>query len=89
MFQGDIESFSSCSQPTTSCSTSSSSYASYCESSTPSNKRNSPEMNYGNATLDGSGFDAHFHNFCVGVSALVFMLLNLVSELFYVFNTRR
>lgn len=89
MFQGDIESFSSCSQPATSCSTSSSSYASYCESSTPSNKRNSPEMNYGNATLDGSGFDAHFHNFCVGVSALVFMLLNLVLELFYVFNTRR
>ncbi|KAM5579622.1 dnaJ [Rosa sericea] len=66
MFQGDIESFSSCSQPPASCSTSSSSYASYCESSTPNNKRNSSEMNYGSATLDSSGFDAHFHSFCVG-----------------------
>lgn len=74
MFQGDIEGFSSCSQPPTSCSTSSSSYALYCENSTPSNKRNSSAMNYGNTTLDSSGFDAHFHNFCVGVSALALML---------------
>nr|XP_011467461.1 PREDICTED: dnaJ homolog subfamily B member 6 isoform X1 [Fragaria vesca subsp. vesca] len=69
MFQGDIEGFSSCSQPPTSCSTSSSSYALYCENSTPSNKRNSSAMNYGNATLDSSGFDAHFHNFCVGAGS--------------------
>ncbi|XP_024183359.1 uncharacterized protein LOC112188473 isoform X3 [Rosa chinensis] len=69
MFQGDIESFSSCSQPPASCSTSSSSYVSYCESSTPNNKRNSSEMNYGNATLDSSGFDTHFHSFCVGAES--------------------
>ncbi|KAL6134757.1 hypothetical protein ACLB2K_066985 [Fragaria x ananassa] len=69
MFQGDIEGFSSCSQPPASCSTSSSSYALYCENSTPSNKRNSSSMNYGNTTLDSSGFDAHFHNFCVGAES--------------------
>ncbi|XP_050383877.1 uncharacterized protein LOC126800541 isoform X2 [Argentina anserina] len=74
MFQGDVESYSSSSQPLASCSNSSSSYTCYSESSTPNNKRNSSEMNYGNmnycqTTLDNSGFDAHFHNFCVGAGS--------------------
>lgn len=76
MFQGDIESLGSSSQTTSSCSTSSSSYASYCDSSSSStNKRRSFEMSYAKTNVvDPSGFDAHFQNFCLGVSSLCLLL---------------
>ncbi|KAM1059947.1 hypothetical protein ACFX13_025198 [Malus domestica] len=68
MFQGDIGSYGSASRTPSSCSTSS--YASYCESSSSNNKRNCSEMNYEKVTLDDpSGFDTHFPSFCVGVGS--------------------
>ncbi|KAH1048251.1 hypothetical protein J1N35_039035 [Gossypium stocksii] len=66
MFQVDIDSFGSNGQPTTSCS-SSSSFASYGESS-GSNKRNSADMSSGETMPEsGSSFNLQFHGFCVGV----------------------
>ncbi|GLT56054.1 hypothetical protein SLA2020_291270 [Shorea laevis] len=66
LFQDDIvEGFESGCQSTTSCSTSSS-FVSYGESSS-SNNRNSSEMNSGETNMDGSGFNARFDNFCLGV----------------------
>ncbi|XP_040935606.1 dnaJ homolog subfamily B member 6 isoform X1 [Gossypium hirsutum] len=66
MFQVDIDSFGSNGQPTTSCS-SSSSFASYGESS-GSNKRNSADMSSGETMPEsGSSFNVQFHGFCVGV----------------------
>lgn len=86
MFQGDIGSYGSASRTPSSCSTSS--YASYCESSSSNNKRNCSEMNYEKVTLDDlSGFDTHFPSFCVGVSTLLVMLLNLIFS-FRGFNMR-
>ncbi|XP_048419945.1 dnaJ homolog subfamily B member 7-like isoform X2 [Pyrus x bretschneideri] len=68
MFQGDIGSYGSASRTPSSCSTSS--YASYCESSSSNNKRDCSEMNYEKVTLDDpSGFDNHFPSFCVGVGS--------------------
>ncbi|XP_040935607.1 dnaJ homolog subfamily B member 6 isoform X3 [Gossypium hirsutum] len=65
MFQVDIDSFGSNGQPTTSCS-SSSSFASYGESS-GSNKRNSADMSSGETMPEsGSSFNVQFHGFCVG-----------------------
>nr|KJB69984.1 hypothetical protein B456_011G057100 [Gossypium raimondii] len=66
MFQVDIDSFGSNGRPTTSCS-SSSSFASYGESS-GSNKRNSADMSSGETMPEsGSSFNVQFHGFCVGV----------------------
>ncbi|GKV47691.1 hypothetical protein SLEP1_g54563 [Rubroshorea leprosula] len=66
LFQDDIvEGFGSGCQSTTPCSTSSS-FVSYGESS-GSNNRNSSEMNSGETNMEGSGFNARFHNFCLGV----------------------
>ncbi|XP_017646826.1 uncharacterized protein LOC108487102 isoform X2 [Gossypium arboreum] len=68
MFQVDIDSFGSNGQPTTSCS-SSSSFASYGESS-GSNKRNSADMSSGETMPEsGSSFNVQFHGFCVGTGA--------------------
>ncbi|KAB2007804.1 hypothetical protein ERO13_D10G053500v2 [Gossypium hirsutum] len=65
MFQVDIDSFGSNGRPTTSCS-SSSSFASYGESS-GSNKRNSADMSSGETMPEsGSSFNVQFHGFCVG-----------------------
>ncbi|GKV09754.1 hypothetical protein SLEP1_g21205 [Rubroshorea leprosula] len=65
MFQDDIEAFGSSCQSSTSCSATSS-FSSYGESSS-SNRQNSSEMNLGEANMQSSGFNAHFHNFCLGV----------------------
>ncbi|TQE08685.1 hypothetical protein C1H46_005669 [Malus baccata] len=69
MFEGDTGSYGPVSHPPSSCSTSS--YVSYCESSSSSTKRNCSEMNYEKATLDDpSGFDTQFQSFCLGVESL-------------------
>lgn len=71
MFQGDVEAFGSSFQNISSCSTSSSSYASYRDSSNL-NKRNSSEITSGKTNAEGSSsFDAHFKSFCFGVSNYV------------------
>ncbi|KAE7999007.1 hypothetical protein FH972_003495 [Carpinus fangiana] len=71
LFKGDIDTFGSSIQTTSSTSSSSlssSSFVSYCESSSSNNKRNSSEMNFEKTNLeDTSGFDANFQNFCLGV----------------------
>ena len=75
MFQVDIDSFGSSDQSTTS-SSASSSFASYGESS-GSNKWNSSEMSSGDTKLESSSsFDAQFHSFCLGVSAIVSCMLS-------------
>ncbi|XP_044495550.1 dnaJ homolog subfamily B member 6-like isoform X2 [Mangifera indica] len=66
MFQGDVEALGSSFQNNSSCSTSSSSYASYRDSSNL-NKRNSSEITSGKTNAEGSSsFDAHFQSFCFG-----------------------
>ncbi|XVF27118.1 hypothetical protein REPUB_Repub14bG0079100 [Reevesia pubescens] len=75
MFQSDIDSFGSSGQSTTSCSDSSS-IASYGESSS-SNKRNSSDMSSGETRREcTSSFDAQFHGFYLGVSAIPSCILS-------------
>lgn len=66
IFQGDFTAFGS---PTTPCSdSSSSSYASYNQSSNSNHKRNSCEMNYGKTTKaeNSSAFNPHIQSFSLG-----------------------
>ncbi|KAF5732094.1 hypothetical protein HS088_TW18G00783 [Tripterygium wilfordii] len=65
MFQGDIDAFDSTCQSTSSSSASCSSYISYSEGSSSSNKRSSSEMNF---TMSGGSSisDSRYQKFCLG-----------------------
>lgn len=76
MFQRDIGLGGSSSSAAAGCSTSST-YMTYNESSN-SNKHNSTEFNFGKAE-DSSDFDAHYPNFCFGVSILYIFCVFLVD----------